>query len=73
MAIVYTQDDLDAVLEALKTGAEEVQIGDRKIKYRSQADLLKLIASIQQQLEGTATSTTSTTLIQGTYRKGYSE
>jgi hypothetical protein len=70
MAITFTQTDLDNLKEALLTGAEEVVIGDRKIRYRSQSHLLQLIKMAQESIEGVATSTTSTSLIQATYNKG---
>lgn len=73
MAIVYTQADLDSLKEALLSGAEEVQIGDRKIRYRSRADLLATIKMVQESIDNTANSSVSTNLIQATYKKGRSE
>jgi hypothetical protein len=72
MAVTYTQADLDALKDALVTGASEVQIGDRKIRYRSQAELLQAMKIVEAQLTPVSTSV-STSLIQGTYRKGQSE
>ena len=73
MAITYTQADLDSLNEALLTGAEEVVIGERKIKYRSKADLLSLIKMIQEKLDDVANSSKSTSLVQATFKKGYTE
>lgn len=67
----YTSTDLANLKAALATGAEDVQIGDRKIRYRSVAEIKKLIKEIQEDLEG-ASTTTSANLIQATYRKGES-
>lgn len=71
MAIVYTTTDLDNLKVALLTGAQEVQIGERKIKYRSQAELLQMIKIVTAYIDGESTSTTSN-LIQATYTKGES-
>lgn len=71
MAIVYTTTDLENLKSALLTGAEEVQIGERKIKYRSQEKLLQMIKIVTAYLDGEATSTSSN-LIQATYTKGES-
>lgn len=70
MAIVYTQADLDALKEALVTGASEVRVGDRTIRYRSQAELQHLIREITEQLDGVAASDSSANLIKPTYSKG---
>jgi hypothetical protein len=73
MAIVYTQTDLDNLNEALLTGAEEVRIGDRIIRYRSQDKLLQLIQIVSSYLENTTSDSDSTSLIQATFTKGRSE
>lgn len=73
MAVTYTQADLDSLNEALLTGAEEVTIGDRRIKYRSKADLLGLIKMIQEKLDNAANATKSSSTVQATYKKGYTE
>ena len=52
MALVFTQSDLDALKAAYVTGALEVQIGDRRVKYRSQAELLSAMKSVQDYLDG---------------------
>lgn len=70
MAVTFTQTDLDNLKEALLTGAEEVVIGDRKIRYRSQTHLLQLIKMAQEYIDGAATSSTSTSLIQAKFSKG---
>jgi hypothetical protein len=72
MAITYTQADLDNLKEALLTGAEEVHIGDRRLRYRSQAELIKLIQVVQAQVDGIKKLDTSPNLIQATFKKGNS-
>jgi hypothetical protein len=69
MAITYTQDDLDALKEILLTGAGSVQIGDKKIEYRSQSQILALIKMVQENLEDSS-SDDPTGTIQATYSKG---
>jgi collagenase-like PrtC family protease len=70
--IVFTQTDLDNLKEALLTGADEVVIGDRKIRYRSQQHLLQLIKMAQDSINGAIDSNTGMTssLIQATFKKG---
>lgn len=55
MALVFTQTDLENLKAALVSGASEVQIGDRVVKYRSQRDLLAAIQMVQNYLEGVST------------------
>lgn len=52
MAITFTQADLDALKEAFVTGALEVQIGDRRVVYRSQKDLLAAMKMIEDAVTG---------------------
>jgi hypothetical protein len=73
MAFTYTQAHLDALMEALLTGAEEVSIGDRKMKFRSPEHLQKMIKIVSDALEGVSADATSTKTIQATYSKGRSE
>lgn len=67
--LVFTQDDLDALKEALLTGAEEVQIGDRRIRFRSKAELLDLIKLVQESLEDASDSQINTDVVVGGFRK----
>lgn len=71
MAIVYTQTDLDNLNAALLTGAEEVRIGDRVIRYRSQEKLLQLIKIVSAYLDS-ASKTTTTSVVKATFSKGSS-
>jgi hypothetical protein len=70
MALTFQESDLTALKEALLTGALEVQIGDRKITYRSQADLIRAIQMVQNAISP-PTSTTSPDLVKATYTKGH--
>jgi hypothetical protein len=72
LAITFTQSDLDALKEALLTGALEVQIGERRIRYRSQAEILQVIKAIQTYLDGEDTSEVKPNRIQATFSKGES-
>lgn len=52
MALTFTQDDLNRIKEAFLTGATEVTVGDRTIKYRPQKDLVSLMQVIQEAIDG---------------------
>lgn len=54
--ITFTQADLDNLKAALVSGASEVQIGDRKVKYKSQKEILEAIRIVQQSLEDASPS-----------------
>lgn len=71
--IIYTQDDLNALKEALLTGATQVTVNGRTIIYRSKKDLMDLIKMIEDQLSGADTSDSSSTVVVGGFsRKGNS-
>ncbi len=68
--MTYTESDLLKLKEALLTGASSVSIGDRTITFRSQADLLKLIESIQTNLQAEDEDWIPTSnTVQATWRK----
>ncbi len=69
-SITFTQTDLDNLKEALVTGAEEITIGDKKIKFRNQDHLMELIKMAQNSIDGSATSNTSSSVIQARFSKG---
>lgn len=69
MALVFTQTDLDNAKAALVSGATEVRVGDRIIKYRAQTDIINLIQVISQYLDGVNTQTTPN-VVSATYSKG---
>lgn len=48
--MAYTEDDLNKVKKALTNPAEEIQMGDKKVKLRSQADLIILEEKIKSEL-----------------------
>jgi hypothetical protein len=52
MAVTFTQADLDALKAAFVTGALEVQIGERRVKYRSQSELLAAINMVDAAING---------------------
>jgi hypothetical protein len=55
MALTFTQSDLNALKAALVTGALEVQIGDKRVKYRSQSELLAAIKMVDEAVNGIST------------------
>jgi hypothetical protein len=57
--VTFTQQDLETLKEALLTGAEEVQIGDRKIKYRGQDQILAAMKMVQDYLSGVTSDISS--------------
>lgn len=71
MSMTFTTTDLNNLQEALLTGAQEVQIGDRKIRYRSQAEILQTIRMVEEYLSGSE-SDSSPKVIQATFNKGQS-
>lgn len=73
MAVTYTQTDADNVKAALVSGAMEVTVGDRTVKYRSQKDLISLLAEIVAYLDGNSTSIDDNpSVIQSTFSRGES-
>jgi len=40
--MAWSQDDLDAIEETIKTGTLEVKYKDRSVKYQSLSDLLRI-------------------------------
>lgn len=73
MGLTFTQSDLDALKAALLTGATEVQIGDRLVKYRSQKELLAAIKMVTSYLDGVpSTADGNPDIIRPTYSKGES-
>lgn len=73
MALVFTQADLDALKAAYVTGALEVQMGDRRIKYRSQKELLEAMNAVQSYLEGVSSDVDDNpNVIQAGFSKGQS-
>jgi H2-forming N5,N10-methylenetetrahydromethanopterin dehydrogenase-like enzyme len=72
MAVTYTQNDLDAITAAINTGAEEVTIGDRKIKYRSLSQMEALQKKIKDYLEGNQVTEDTPNRITASFSKGRS-
>jgi hypothetical protein len=48
----WQQSDLDAIDEAIATGAREVQYADKKVTYNSLSDLLRAKGLIETALAG---------------------
>ncbi len=71
MSLGFTSADLANLKAALVSGALEVQIGDRRVKYNSVKDLVAVIKMIQAELEGVSTDVDDNpTVIKATYSRG---
>lgn len=57
--MAHTQADLDAVKAAIASGEQSVEVGGRKVVYRSVDDLRKARDDITTELAGAASATTS--------------
>ena len=57
--MAHTQADLDAIKAAIASGEQSVEVGGRKVVYRSVDDLRKARDDIAAELAGAATSTSS--------------
>ncbi|MAM87559.1 MAG: hypothetical protein CME36_09675 [unclassified Hahellaceae] len=58
--MAYTDTDIQAVEDALKSGALRVKYADREVTYRSQAELFALLRSMRESLQTTAPAKTHT-------------
>ncbi len=73
MALVFTTTELAAMKAALVTGAKSVQVGDRKIDYRDQSELISLIQMAQNYLDGVPTDVDDNpNVIRPTFSRGES-
>lgn len=71
--MTFTQADLDSLKAALLTGALEVTVGDRTIRYRSQKEIMEVIRMIEEYLNGvSSTSDNNPSVIRPTFSKGES-
>lgn len=52
--MAWTQDQLDAIEEAIASGTLEVQYADKKVTYRSLTDLLRTRELIKNSLSQTS-------------------
>lgn len=50
--MAFTSTDLDNIKAAISTGELEVQIGDKRVRYRSMAELLQAKRVIEDELAG---------------------
>lgn len=57
--MAHTQADLDAIKAAIASGEQSVEVGGRKVVYRSVDELRKARDDIAAELAGTATPSTS--------------
>lgn len=66
--MAYTQSDLDTLKAALLNPEAEVQIGDRRVKFKSQKEIIQVIQIVQAELDGVPAD--SSTQISVTFSKG---
>lgn len=57
--MAHTQADLDAIKAAIASGEQSVEVGGRKVVYRSVDELRKARDDIAAELAGAAVSSTS--------------
>lgn len=67
--ITYTEADLEALKEALVSGASEVSIGDRRVKYKSHEEIVQAMKIVQASLDAQASKTTQNNF-PATFSKG---
>ena len=48
--MAFTQADLDAINEAIASGAVEVEYADKKVRYRSLDDMKRVRTEIENEL-----------------------
>lgn len=68
--MTFTQTDLDALKEALVSGVLEVSIGDRRVKYRTQAELLAVIKMVEDSMEASTDLESNPSMIQAGFKRG---
>lgn len=64
----FTQDDLIALKAALLMPEAEVTIGDRRVKFKTQKEILQMIQIVQEALDGVPTE--SPNQIAASFSKG---
>jgi hypothetical protein len=67
MSLGFTTADLAALKSALASGATEVQIGDRRVKYQSLKDMIAIIKMVQEELDGVTADTDNPSMIKASY------
>ena len=53
--MAWTQTDLDALCSAIGQGAKEVQYSDKRVVYRSLAEMNELKRTMEQEINGSIT------------------
>lgn len=66
MTAAFTQDDLDAINTAIKSGATTVKYGDKEVTYRSLSEMMRVRDLIRRDLG----LTNSSQRVTATFRKG---
>jgi hypothetical protein len=55
--MAYTQSEVDALKQAIATGALSVRHGDKSVTYNSLADMIKALRIMEAELAGTTAAT----------------
>lgn len=51
--MAYTQDDIDALREAIASGVRSIRHGEGSTEYQSLAEMRKQLAIMEQEVNGT--------------------
>ena len=70
--MAHTQSDLDAIKAAIASGEQSVEVGGRKVVYRSVDELRKARDDIAAELAGAATPSTTSGVRRGSYAVRFS-
>lgn len=65
--MAHTQADLDAIKAAIASGEQSVEVGGRKVVYRSIDDLRKARDDVTAELASAATAASSSAVRRGSY------
>lgn len=70
MAAIYTMEQYEALVSAIALGALIVEYSDKKVEYRSLADMERIKKKMEEDL-GLTTKTTPENRTTVTFEKGY--
>jgi len=55
--VAWTQADIDALKDAIKTGVRSVSYSDRSVTYQSIDEMLKVLSAMEAEAQGSTTPT----------------
>jgi hypothetical protein len=70
MSTSWTQADIEALEAAIKRGAVRVKFGEREVQYQSATEMLKLLQTMKDEVEGGSTAGSAGRTTYTTFRKG---